>query len=108
MENVTIGSLGDAIGKKVLYEYDFMSPITLFLECISIEETDDDDYPVCLKSFGDLDEVIETQRARKDEIDFDDMDDNDLFAVLSLGDDVDEGDDYGDDDGFDEGFDGYR
>lgn len=101
MSNTNIGDVVKNVGRKILYEYDFMSPITLFVECISIDETDDDDYPACVKSFGDLEEVIEVQRAKKNEIDLDDLCNQDLLSDIDL-DDVYEDDDidYYIDDGF--------
>lgn len=84
MSNTNIGDAVKNVGRKLLYEYDFMAPITLFVECISIDETDDDDYPACMKSFGDLEEVIEVQRAKKNEIDFDDLDNQDLLSDIDL------------------------
>ena len=86
-------------GQRMVYEYDFMNPITLFIECMEIADKNDDDLPCCLPSEGDLEDFIEAKRAQKMEIDFDDIDED---KVDDFGDD-----DYYDgnsDDDFDDGY----
>ncbi|MBR5719825.1 MAG: hypothetical protein IKX38_02305, partial [Bacteroidales bacterium] len=75
-------------GQRMVYEYDFMNPITLFIECMEIADKNDDDLPCCLQSEGDLEDFIEAKRAQKMEIDFDDIDEDKV-------------DDFGDDDYYD-------
>jgi len=55
MEDTPIAEIIKKSGQRLLYEYDFLEPVILFLQCIDIEETESDEYPVCVYQEGELD-----------------------------------------------------
>ncbi|MDL2227520.1 hypothetical protein LJC30_01340 [Odoribacter sp. OttesenSCG-928-L07] len=54
MEDTLIAHIIKSEGQKLLYEYDFLSPVTLFVQCVEIQETESDEYPICLYEEGEL------------------------------------------------------
>ncbi|MDR2085318.1 MAG: hypothetical protein LBP67_10035 [Bacteroidales bacterium] len=55
MEETLIGEIIKNSGQRLLYEYDFLSPVTLFLQCIEIEDTESDEFPILLYEEDELD-----------------------------------------------------
>lgn len=72
MENTEISEIVKKKHQRLIYEYDFLSPVVLFLECVEVEDTEGDDYPMCLSREGSLDHVggdkIDEDRAFGDEL----------------------------------------
>ena len=109
MENTLIADIVKTKHQKLIYEFDFMCPIVLNIECVRIENTDSDDYPLCIKSEGDLEEIIDKQMEDKrfnsfDESNFDEENFHDEDTEDS--EDMEDSGDYEDDASYDSFSDG--
>ncbi len=58
MDKTKIGDLVKEKGQKLLYVYDFFSERSFFIEMVSIRDDDNEHYPVCTASGGEVPEQI--------------------------------------------------
>ena len=100
MEKTAIADEIKTVGQNILYEYDFLAPIQLFIQCTEIgKSVKGESYPYCDFSNGGLEELLELKKAEKEELAFDNLEASDVrddefdFEEDDDMDDYEEGDD---------------
>ena len=79
--------------QRLLYEYDFLDPKVFFIELLSVfKQKDDDSYPRCTLTRGNMNEIISPEEIEEDEEELRSHLLEDFDSIL--GDRLDEGGDY--------------